>query len=295
MATSSDAWTDDGIGTPPATDWTFSTESRLTHLAVAWESEDSLVADDAGGLSVIGPEGRLRHLTRGLADVSAISIAATGECVAVAYGQKLALLDRSLSMVWSLSLYDRVTALSLDPFGRHLAVALANRDVRIYTTTRRRIADFEVVRPLRYLQLSATEPLLIGAAEDGLLGAYTVAGKTVWDTHLFATCGDMTASGDASNILLAGFAHGIQKFDRAGANRGAFVVEGTPARISTCFDGSRIAAATLERQVFLLDRCGRLLWAAVAGGDVASVSCNGTGRVVTIGFTEGRVERLSWG
>jgi hypothetical protein len=207
----------------------------------------------------------------------------------------LALLDRSLSMVWSLSLYDRVTALALDPFGRHVAVALGNRDVRIYTTTRRRVADFEVVRPLRFLQLTATEPKLIGAAEDGLLGTYTVGGKTVWDAHLFATCGDMAASGDGAVILLAGFAHGIQKFDRAGANRGAFVVEGTPARISTCFDGSRIAAATLERQVFLLDRGGRLLWAAVAGDDVTSVRCDATGRVVTIGFAEGRIERLSWG
>ncbi len=295
MARSSDGWSDDGIGTPPCTVWSFSTESRLTHLAVAWESEDTLAADDAGGLSLIGPEGRLRHVTRGLADVTAITIAATGELAAVAYGQKLALLDRSLSMIWSLSLYDRVTALALDPFGRHVAVALGNRDVRIYTTTRRRVADFEVVRPLRFLQLTATEPKLIGAAEDGLLGTYTVAGKTVWDAHLFATCGDMAASGDGAVILLAGFAHGIQKFDRSGANRGAFVVEGTPARISTCFDGSRIAAATLERQVFLLDRGGRLLWAAVAGDDVTSVRCDATGRVVTIGFAEGRIERLSWG
>jgi hypothetical protein len=295
MARSSDAWSDDGIGTPPCTVWTFSTESRLTHLAVAWESEDTLAADDAGGLSLIGPEGRLRHLTRGLPDVTAITIAATGEFAAVAYGQKLALLDRSLSMVWSLSLYDRVTALALDPFGRHVAVALGNRDVRIYTTTRRRVADFEVVRPLRFLQLTATEPKLIGAAEDGLLGSYTVGGKTVWDAHLFATCGDMAASGDGAVILLAGFAHGIQKFDRSGANRGAFVVEGTPARLSTCFDGSRIAAATLERQVFLLDRGGRLLWAAIAGDDVTSVRCDATGRVVTIGFAEGRIERLSWG
>lgn len=295
MATMNDAWADDGIGTPPCTVWTFSTESRLTHLAVAWESDETLAADDAGGLSLIGPEGRLRHLTRGLTDISAVTIAATGDCAAVAYGQKVALLDRSLSMIWSLSLYDRVTALALDPFGRHLAVALGNRDVRIYTTSRRRVADFELVRPLRFLQLSAAEPILIGAAEDGLLGAYTVGGKTIWDTHLFATCGDMVASGDGSIILLAGFAHGIQKFDRSGANRGAFVVEGTPARISTCFDGSRIAAATLERQVFLLDRGGRLLWAAVADGDIASVRCDGAGRAVTIGFVEGRVERLSWG
>jgi hypothetical protein len=295
MAELSDAWIDEGTGRSPRTSWTFSTESRLTHLAVAWESEDTLAVDDAGGLSLIGADGRLRHLTRGLSGVTAVSIAATGEHSVVGYGQKVSLLDRSLSVVWSLSLYDRVTALALDPFGRYLAVALANRAVRIYTTSRRRLADFELVRPFRFLQLLATEPTLIGAAEDGLLGSYSMNGETRWDNHLFATCGDMTASGDGSMILLAGFAHGIQRFDRSGTNRGAFIVEGTPARLSTCFDGSRIAAATMERQVFLLDRSGRLLWGAEAAGDVAGIRCDGAGRTVTVGFSEGRIERLAWG
>jgi hypothetical protein len=294
MAQANDSWTEDGVGAAPATIWSCSTESKLTHLAVAWESEDTLAADDTGGLSLIGPDGRLRQLTRGLADITAISIAATGEYAAVGYGQKIALLDRSLSMIWSLSLYDRVTGLALDPFGRHVAVALGNRDVRIYTTSRRRIADFEVVRPLKYLQFSATEPKLIAAAEDGLLAAFGIGGKPFWDMRLFANCGDLAASGDGSMILLAGFAHGIQKFDGAGTNRGAFVVEGTPARISTCYDGSRVGAATLERQVFLLDRSGNLKWASTAFGDIAAVRCDASGQSLTIGFSEGRVEKLTW-
>ncbi|MBA3314121.1 MAG: hypothetical protein H0T47_12655 [Planctomycetaceae bacterium] len=294
MAGPNELWADDGVGTPPRTAWSVSTESKLIHLAVAWESEDTLAADDAGGLSLIDSEGRLRQLTRGLAGITAITIAATGEYTAVGYGQKVTLLDRALSIVWSLSLHDRIVGLALDPFGRHLAVALGNRDVRIYTTSRRRIAEFEVVRPLRFLQFSATEPKLIVAAEDGLLAAYTIEGQPHWDMRLFATCGDMTASGDGSMILLAGFAHGVQRFDASGTNRGAFVVEGTPARISTCYDGSRIAAATLERQVFLLERSGNLRWAANAFDDVVAVRCDATGRSLTVGFAEGRVEKLSW-
>lgn len=276
--------------------WSFSTEGRLTHLALAWEADEVLAADDSGGLYLFDPEGRLKHLTRGLTQITALAFAEAGNCVAVGYDrQKVALLDQSLSIAWSLPLYDKVIGVALDPFGRHLAVALANRDVRIYTTARRRVAEFEVVRPLRHLRFSATQPTLVGAAEDGLLVAYSLFGKPLWDVRLFATCGDMAASGDVSHLLLAGFAHGIQRFDVAGTNRGTFIVEGTPARLATCYDGSRIAAGTLERHIYWLDRGGNLRWAATAPDDIAALCCDAAGRSIAVGFGTGRVVALSWG
>lgn len=296
MAEPDEFWTREGIGMAPRPLWSFSTEAPLTHLALGWEADEVVVADDSGGLYLFDPEGRLKHLTRGLTQITALAFADAGNCVAVGYdGQKIALLDQTLSIAWSITLYDKVIGLALDPFGRHLAVALANRDVRIYTTTRRRVAEIEVVRPLRHLRFSMTQPTLVGAAEDGLLAAYSLFGKPLWDVRLFATCGDMAVSGDLSHLLLAGFAHGIQRFDAAGTNRGTFIVEGTPARLATCYDGSRIAVATLERQVYWLDRGGNLRWAAAAPDDVAALRCDAAGKSIVVGFASGRVERLGWG
>jgi len=296
MTDPDESWTREGVGLAPHPLWSFSTEGRLTHLALAWEADDVLAADDAGGLYRFDPNGQLKHLTRGLSKITAIAIADAGNCAAVGYdGQKLALLDASLAISWSLSVHDRITGLALDPFGRHVAVALANRDVRIYTTTRRRVGEAEVVRPLRFLRFSATEPKLIGAAEDGLLAAFTVSGKPLWEQRLFATCGDMAASGDVSQVSLAGFAHGVQKYDASGSNRGTIVVEGTPARLAACYDGSRLAVATLERQVYRLDRGGNLVWAAEAPDDVVGLRSDAAGRNLTVGFAEGRVVRLGWG
>ena len=295
MAGANETWLETGVGRPPEELWSFSTESRLSHLALAWESDEVLAADDAGGLYLFDPAGRLRQLSRGLAKIGAISIADAGICSAVAFDErKVALLDGSLSVAWSLNLYDRVVAVALDPFGRHLAIALANRDVRVYTTTRRRVAEFESVRPLKFLRFAANEAVLIGAAEDGLLAAHDALGRQRWDVRLFASCGDMAVSGDARTILLAGFAHGIQRFDGSGTNRGAFVVEGTPARISTSYDGSHIVAATIERQIYLLERTGELRWAAEAPDDVAAVRLDGPGRSIAVGFASGRVARLGW-
>jgi hypothetical protein len=295
MADANEPWVETGVGRPPQTAWSFPTESRLSHLALAWESDEVIAADDAGGLYLFDAAGRLRQLSRGLSRIGALAIADTGNCAAVGFNErKVALLDASLSVAWSLTLYDKVVAVALDPFGRHLAVGLANRDVRVYTTARRRVAEFESVRPLRFLRFAAAEATLVGAAEDGLLASYDVRGRQNWDVRLFASCGDMTASGDATTILLAGFAHGIQRFDRTGTNRGAFVVEGTPARISVSYDGSRIAAATVERQVFVLDRSGDLRWAADAPDDVAAVRFDAAGRSIVVGFASGRVTRLGW-
>lgn len=295
MTEASDSWLSEGVGAPPQVLWSFSTESRLTHLAHAWEADETLAADDTGGLYLFDPAGRLRQLTRGLSRIDALAFAAAGNCAAAGFdGRKVALLDRSLSVVWSLTLYDKVVGLALDPFGRHLAIALENRDVRIYTASRRRVSEAEFVRPLRFLRFCATSPTLVGAADDGLIAAFDLGGKLLWDVRLFAPCGDMAASGDLATLLLAGFAHGVQRFDAGGTNRGAFVVEGTPARVATCYDGSRIAAATIERQLYWMDRGGNLRWAAVAPDDVAALCCDASGRSAVVGFGSGRIARLGW-
>lgn len=295
MAEFSAGWVSEGVGTPPEVQWTFLAESKLRQLSLAWEADEVWAADDAGGLYAFDANGRLRQLTRGLPNISLLSCAATGTCAAIAFDEKkVAIVDSSLKVNWSMSLYDKIVGLACDPFGRHIAVALANRDLRVYTTSRRRVAEVEVVRPLRFLQFSTTEPILIGAAEDGLLAAYQLTGRQLWDQRLFATCGDMAASGDLSTVLLAGFAHGIQRFQGTGANRGAFVVEGTPARIAMSYDGSRIAAASLEKQIYWMDRSGNLRWGSETPEDVISLHVGATGNSVVVGFAHGGITRLNW-
>lgn len=295
MAESYADWASDGVGTAPEVHWTFCAESRLRQVSLAWEADEVWAADDAGGLYAFDADGRLRQLTRGFPNISGLSCAATGNCAAIAFDEKkVAIVDRSLSVNWSMSLYDKIVGIACDPFGRHIAVALANRDLRVYTTNRRRLAEIEVVRPLRFLQFSTTDPTLIGAAEDGHLAAFQMTGKLLWEQRLFATCGDMAASGDLSTVLLAGFAHGIQRFQGTGANRGAFIVEGTPGKIAVSYDGSRIAAATLEKQIYWMDRSGNLRWGSETPEEVVSLHVGATGSSVIVGFAGGGITRLNW-
>ena len=73
------------------------------------------------------------------------------------------------------------------------------------------------------------------AAEYGHLCCHQLTGEQIWAEKLWSNAGDMAVAGDGETILLAGFNHGIQLFDGQGTNRGAFVVEGTPNRVSMSF------------------------------------------------------------
>src|SRR5690606_36262174 len=83
-----EAWLTGGVGTPPKVLWSFSTESRLVHLDIAWEADELLAADDAGGLYQCDPSGRLQHLSRVLPGVRHVPISETGDRRAAIYDSK---------------------------------------------------------------------------------------------------------------------------------------------------------------------------------------------------------------
>ena len=288
-------WIASAFGQPPTQYWSRPLEGGLTHLVASWETEESLVADDAGGLYVFDRAGTLRHMTRGYPHVRAVAISADGERALVAFEDRnLACFDRQLRLKWTKTLYDTILEVALDPFGRHMAVSLAGRRLHIMTTSRREIAELETQRPIRFLRFAMTHPYLVAAAEDGLLAGIEFLGRVDWEERLFATAGDMAINGNASMILLTGFAHGLQRYNGQGRNRGTFVVEGSPARLATSFSGEQIATATLEGQLYRLDRKGNLTWATAIPEEIPAICLSATGDALTVGLASGRVVRLDW-
>lgn len=290
-----DEWMTAGTGRPPATSWTRPLEGRLTHLALAWETDEALVADDAGGLYFFDRDGTLRNMTRGYPHVRGLAISADGARALVAFeDRKLALFDRAFRVEWTTTHYDTIFSVALDPFGRHMAIGLADRHVLVMTTRRRHIAEIEATRPIRFLRFALTRPYLIAAAEDGLLTGMTFFGEIEWEERLFTTAGDLAINGNASMILLTSFAHGLQRYNAQGSNRGTYMVEGSPSRVSTSFSNGRIAAATLEGQLYRLDQKGNLHWAASAPDEIAAICLDASGDALTVGLASGRISRLDW-
>ena len=291
-----EAWVADCRGAPPKVAWAFGTDAELVAVRLARESGRALVADAGGGLYRLDPAGRVEQLTRGLKDLTALAFADAGTAAAAAFGgDVLGWIEPDLRVKWTQTMPASITAVAVDPHGRHAGVALSNGDVTVYTNRRRKLSRFHALRPLDHLHFLAAEPTLVGAAGDGFLGSFDLQGRQELDVKTFANCGDLAVTGDGAHLALAAFNLGVQRLDASGRVRDTLAVGGTPSKVALPFSGNGpLALATQEKQVFRLTAGGEVDWAAAAPDAIAGLALDAAGAALTVGFAGGRVVRLNF-
>ncbi len=289
-------WVRDGIGRMPRLSWVYSSGKGVKAMALARETGDLFVADDDRGLARIDGRGELSYLTRLPRPARLLAISDDGQwgAAVVDYGT-LYRFDRALKFVWETDLAEPCMAIAIAPFGHHTAVALSDGVTEILNERKRRIAKFETVRPLASLAFCAQSPLLYGAAEHGLVGCYELSGGEVWQERYWSNVGDIAITGDGELVYLAGSAHGVQTLDGDGGTVGAYVVEGTVRRVACSFEPRRVIASTIERQLFVMDSQGDVLWHGDVPEDIVDIACDAFGDEVTVALTSGDIFRFDWG
>ena len=288
-------WIEESSGARPAFSWAFTTDAALAGLALARETSEVVAADESGGLYLLDRRGRIVAMNRGYHKLTGLAWADTGEAGFVAYDDtQVCRLDRQLKMLWSRRMPEPVLAIACDAWGGHLAVALANGANAIFNWDRKRVASFSTTRPLSFVRFLASEPALIAAGDYGLLGAYALNGEVLWQEKLWSNVGDLSISGDGSRLFVAGLNQGVQVYDRGGAARGAYVVEGTVTHVATTYDAGNLAATTHEGSLYWLDSPGQMLWTAEPPEPVSALRCAPLGEGLICGFESGRVVRLDW-
>ncbi|QDT35825.1 hypothetical protein [Stratiformator vulcanicus] len=292
------SWAQTHSGEPPVTHWSFTTDAPLVDVSLARETDEVVLADESGGVYLLDRDGHVAAVTRGLKGLSKVAISDSGDSIAASHGRnRVSLLNRKLGVTKSIDLPDPVHGLALDPFGRNLAVALGNSQVRIVSTESgklKTVAEFATIRPIAHIVFLATKPTLIEAAEYGLLCEHSLKGKALWDEKLWSNIGAIGVSGSGSLIATAAFAHGIQLFGRGGRNRGALQIEGTPHRVAVTYDGRYIIATTLERHIYRLTTKGKVIWTGLAPREVKFLRADAFGHSIVCGTEGGRVARLAW-
>jgi hypothetical protein len=295
MSMSEPLWLRDGQGIPPTLRWTFSLEAPLVAMDMGRESGEVLAADETGGLYRIGRQGELLTLSRGLRGVRTVAWSDTNAAGAVIAGdRKVFRLNGSLEAEWSVGLPEAALGIALAPFGRQIAISLANGGNLVLGEQSEQLSIFETIRPLKWVQFLASEPVLIGAAEYGQVCAHRINGEQLWSEKCFTSLGEMCAAADGETILLAGFNQGIQSLGGDGSTGDSFLIEGTVSRVSCSFNADRIAAATLERQLYWLDSDGQLLWATEVDEEIIRVICDPLGEWLLVGMKSGHILRLDW-
>lgn len=296
MSMSEPLWLRDGQGNPPTLRWVFSLEAPLVAMDLGRESGEVLAADEAGGLYRISRRGELLKSTNGLRGVRAVAWSDTNAAGAVIVGDRKVLrLNGNLEADWSVGLPEAALGVALAPFGRQTAITLANGGNLVLGEQSEQLSIFETARPLKWIQFLANKPVLIGAAEYGQVCAHRINGERLWSEKCFASLGEMCAAADGETVLVAGFNQGIQSFDGDdGSTRDSYLIEGTVGRVSCSFNANRIAAATLERQLYWLKSDGRLLWSTDVDEEIVRVICDPLGDWMLVGLRSGHILRLDW-
>ncbi|MDP1796644.1 MAG: hypothetical protein Q8K78_04150 [Planctomycetaceae bacterium] len=293
MTSGSPDWLMQARGERPVLRWSFSTDARLTDMRYARETGEVLAADESGGLYLLDRRGQVAALTRTGHQFRFVAFADTGTAGAVIVDERqVAWLDRHLQFVWKRSLPDDAIGLAMDPYGTHVIIALASGHNVIYNTDKKKLLEFESLRPLRYLQWTAATTGLLAAADYGFFARYTLQGDLDWSERLWSTVSDLAVTGDGEMVVLAGLAHGVQVYDAQGASQGSFVLDGTASLVAASYNRRRIAAATLERHITLLDTEGTMRWLVQPPDDVIRLQIGPLGDDVVIGFADGRITRL---
>jgi hypothetical protein len=173
-----------------------------------------------------------------------------------------------------------------------VVVSLANGKNVIYNADKKKLLEFESLRPLRFLQWTTTEAGFLAAADYGFFARYSLHGDLDWSERLWSTVSDLAVTGDGEMIVLAGLAHGVQVFDSQGTAQGSFVLDGTASLVATSYNRRRIVAATLEKHITLVDTEGTMRWMLQPTDDVLRLQMGPLGDHVVIGFADGHIVRL---
>jgi outer membrane protein assembly factor BamB len=171
---------------------------------------------------------------------------------------------------------------------------LDNTQTFVIDEQKRILGEFHSLRPLHHLRFFALDRDLIGVANYGVLQRQHINGDAVWVETLLNSVGDVAVTGDGRLSYLASYSHGLQVYDGEGYSRASYVVQGSPSRVSTSFDGSTIFVATQENFLYRLNPKGQLHWAAEAPESITRLHSDPLGQGFVCGFESGRVMRFDW-
>lgn len=288
-------WLQPHRGRCPELRWQFRPDSPLAMATLARESGETYLVDEVGHLYRLDRGGQLASINRVREPVMKLAWSDTGFLGAgVAGGVHLMVFDQTLKVLWETDAPEEIVGIAVDPYGNYVAVAMADRNTIVMSRHRRKVAAFESVRPLSHLAFLADEPIIVGAAEHGLLAGYSLGGERLWTEKVLCGIGSLTVAGNGNRIVLAGFTHGVPIHDEVGDSLGSMMVEGTAFLAAADITCDRMLISTLEQALYWVDADGDILWAGQTPEVADSLDVDPFGEFIQPAFAELGVLRLHW-
>jgi hypothetical protein len=240
--------------------WSLATGAPPCGVALARESGQVLAWDENHWLYLLNARGERQGQARPLAGLAAACVADDGSALAVAGSRgEVARLAPDLTPRWQRTLRHPAVAAVLDPFGKYLAVSDAKDGLFVFDRDGRPLWEARQPRPLHHLAFVPEAPLLLGAADFGLVVCLdALTGQLVWRDGLPAHCGALASSGDGERAVLACFSDGLRRYSRAAGAKGHMTTR-EPCRLAAVsFDGRTTLVAGRANRLLLLDLQGKV-------------------------------------
>jgi hypothetical protein len=239
--------------------WSHALPGPPRGLSLAREKGWALTWDDNHWLYLLGRDGQRQAQRKPGTPLTAAACADDGSACVAAGGTDLLWLAPDLATRWQSNLPAAALAVAIDAFGWYAAVSDERGGLHLFNANGKRIAGTACPRPLHHLAFAASAALLLGSADFGFVGAFDLAGKTVWRDGLVAHVGSLAVTGTTTTVLLACFSEGVQRC-AADGHKLEGLAPTKPARlVSVNFDGSRVLIGGLKNRLTLLDASGRVL------------------------------------
>jgi hypothetical protein len=270
--------------------WTYTLPNNTRGLALARERGWVLVWDDKHWLYLLNHLGAVQSQSHLSGGITAAAVADDGSAYAGVGGKgEVYWLAPDLMPRWEKVLPNPALAVALDPFGQYLAASDAKGLLRIYDRAGRAVCKVESPRPLHHLAFVAAAPVLVAAADYGLVACLDLAGNWVWRDGLVAHVGSLSVTGGGERLALACFSEGIQSYDRAGKRLEGRSLAGPVRLAALSFDGERILASFAAKQVHLLDGEARELTSLGVERSVTALAMGALADSAVVGLSGGTV------
>lgn len=240
--------------------WSQTVPSPLRGLRLARESETILAWDGEDGLFLFNHAGKIQAQRPSPVPIAAVGCAEDGSAYVIGGSQTpmVCWLAPDLAPRWQRPLSQRATAVAVEPLGRCVAVADASGTLYLIDERGRALWRATTPRPLHHLAFVPEKPILVGAADFGLVLCFGSSGECLWRDGMVAHAGSLAVSGDGSCVVLACFSDGLYRYSTDGPRQQRILLEKPCHLAALSYDGESLLTSDPQEGACLRDSKGDL-------------------------------------
>jgi hypothetical protein len=261
---------------------------------LARERETILAWDGQDGLFLFNHAGKIQAQRSSPAPVASAGCAEDGSAYVIGGSETplVCWLAPDLAPRWQRPLPQRATAVAVEPLGRCVAVADAGGKLILMDARGRTLWQATTPRPLHHLAFVPEKPVLVGAADFGLVVCFGASGECLWRDGLVAHIGSLAVSCDGSCVLLACFSDGLYRYSTAGPQQQRIPLDKPCHLAALSYAGDILLTTDGQESVCLRNSKGELRDLIRLDGPAVALALGALAESSFVGLVNGAIVRF---